>query len=285
MRFPLHHIRPSPALEKYVAFYYFVKSDDPNFRSAHYSFPHTYSVLSIYKNVEPHYKEDHFITKGSESENIKCFVQIKKQAPLLVELYGKTDRITVLFKDLGLNQFIDDPLSQVMGKGDNSYNGWDNDPLFMDFSRSFFASPMPEERIKILEEFLLAIIKPQSFTEVEQALPFLTDFDRSYTITEIADKLGISSRTLNRKFKDAIGVSPIEYRRIAQFRHSLNSKIFSEQFRRLTDIGYGSNFYDQSYFNKVYKKLTGSNPKVFFNAVDRLADDQLIFQFVKNSLG
>lgn len=283
MSFPLAYIKPSKALEKYVAFYYLIKSDDPRFRSAHYSFPHTYSVISIYCNVESTYQEDHFVVRSSPNDNIRCFIQIKKQTPLLVEMYGQMDRVTILFKDLGLNQFIDEPLGMVMGKGgDNTYTGWDTHPVFVAFGRQFFNEISPDRRIRLLEEFLLDMLKPKPFPEAERALSLMTDFDKEYTMETMAEHTGVSLRTFNRKFREAIGVSPVEYRRIAQFRHSLNNKLFSDQFRRLTDIGYASNFYDQSYFNKVYKKLTGSNPTVFFNAVERLADDQLVLQFVKN---
>ena len=100
-------------------------------------------------------------------------------------------------------------------------------------------------------------------------------------MADILNQINIPARTLNRRFREVIGVSPIEFRRIAQFRHSLNNKLFESQLKKLTAIGYESNFYDQSYFIKMYKKLTGSNPKAFFNAIEKLGDDKLIFQFVK----
>jgi AraC-like DNA-binding protein len=108
----------------------------------------------------------------------------------------------------------------------------------------------------------------------------LTDFEQNHTIREILDKVHLPLRTFNRKFKETIGVNPIEYQRIARFRHSLNNKLFAKGFKKLTDIGYESNFYDQSYFIKIYKKLTGSNPKSFFSHIEKLAEDRLIFRFI-----
>lgn len=109
----------------------------------------------------------------------------------------------------------------------------------------------------------------------------LNDFNTEVSIEDIASKFSVSSRTLDRVFKKHLGVSPVGFRKIARFRHSLKNKIFHSKFNSLTKIGYESNFYDQSYFNKVYKNLTGQNPKAFFNSIDKLADDRLIFKFNK----
>jgi len=55
---------------------------------------------------------------------------------------------------------------------------------------------------------------------------------------------------------------------VLQFRDSLKNKLYNEEFKRLADICYESNFYDPPYFNRIYKQFTGSNPTRFFKAVD-----------------
>ncbi len=78
-----------------------------------------------------------------------------------------------------------------------------------------------------------------------------------------------------------MSISPVAWKKIARFRHSLKNKLFNARFKKLTEIGYDSNFYDQAYFIKVYNKLTGSNPTAFFKSIEKLGDDHLIFRFVK----
>jgi YesN/AraC family two-component response regulator len=47
---------------------------------------------------------------------------------------------------------------------------------------------------------------------------------------------------------------------------------------KLTDVAYESNYYDQSYFIKEYKKLTGTKPNAFFNSVRILTEEKVIWQ-------
>ena len=108
----------------------------------------------------------------------------------------------------------------------------------------------------------------------------LSDLENDYSINEIAGALSINTRKLNRLFDAHLGINPIAFKKIIRFRHSLKNKLFSSHFKTLTEIGYESNFYDQSYFVKIYKNLTGKNPSKFFNSIEKLADNQLIFEFI-----
>ena len=115
---------------------------------------------------------------------------------------------------------------------------------------------------------------------IQNALTLLTDFANELPIEEIAKRLLLNTRTFNRLFFKHFGISPVGFRKISRFRHSLRNRLFDARFTTLTEIGYESNFYDQSYFIKMYKKITGDNPSRFFNSIEKLADNQLIFRFV-----
>lgn len=272
---------PCSALREYILCYYFIRSDDPNYRSVHYSFPNTYTALTIYKDSEFGFADNYFLAKQSAVGRGGAIVQIRKQAPLLVDMMGRVDRVTILFKDFGLNQFVRKPMDEIMGQQNSFFDHWNSNERFQAFKEKLFTPDSLPDRIALLEEFFLQRYIPVDYSPLEKAIDMLWDFGRNWKMDEIAGALGLSLRSFNRVFKQAIGTSPVEYRRIAQFRHSLKQKFFQDRFQKLTDIGYKSHFYDQSYFNKIYKKLTGSNPGAFFQSIDRLGDDRLIFQYVK----
>lgn len=276
-----HTVEPCEALKKYVACYYFIKSDDKNFSSKHYSFPHTYNALSIYKNADFNSIPSNFKAKESLVPNHRLVIQIKKQTPLMVDISGKINRITILFKEFGINHFINEPLSKIMNYDAEQALLWKNDPLFLAFIEVAFGTDDIKAQAQILDQFLLQKLRLIDLSYFEKAVTLLCDFEKNVSINEIAVQFNVSLRSFNRNFKEVLGVSPVEYRRIAQFRHSINNKLFQTQFKRLTDIGYESHFYDQSYFNKIYKKLSGSNPKTFFKSIERIGNDELIFQFIK----
>lgn len=276
-----HTVEPCEELKKYVACYYFLKSDDQNFSSRHYSFPHTYNALSIYKDSSFDSKPSNFNARQSLTPNYQLFIQVKKQAPLMVNISGKINRVTILFKDFGINHFITEHLSNIMGYEKVQFNSWQKDPMFPIFLTNLFSREDEVKKGEIINNFLLKRLKPIQLFYLEDAVTLLCDFEKNLSIHKIAEKFNVSLRSFNRKFKEVLGVSPVEYRRIAQFRRSIENKLFQSQFKRLTDIGYESHFYDQSYFNKIYHKLAGSNPKTFFKSIDRIGNDQLIFQFIK----
>jgi hypothetical protein len=51
--------------------------------------------------------------------------------------------------------------------------------------------------------------------------------------------LSLNTRTFNRPFLTHVGISPVAYRKIARFRHSLKNKLFNDQFKKLTEIEQG----------------------------------------------
>ncbi len=273
-------IAPCEALRPYVACYYFIKSEDPNFTSQHYSFPHTYNALSIYKDGLFDSSPSHFNAKQSSTPNYQLFIQVKRQAPLRVNISGKINRVTILFKDFGINHFISEPLSEIMGYHVSQFNSWKNNANFPSFMENLFGHDDGKEKGKIIDAFLLQLLTPVQLSYLESAVALLCNFEANLSIDQVAAHFNVSLRSFNRKFKEVLGVSPVEYRRIAQFRQSIENKLGQSQFKRLTDIGYQSHFYDQSYFNKIYQKLAGSNPKTFFKSIERIGNDNLIFQFV-----
>lgn len=273
-------VQPHPALKKYIDFYYLIKNDSPSFNSTHYSFPHTANVVSIYKNVKFSSTLGETKLSYEPANNYLTIIQAKCQLPLKVILSGPIDRISIWFNPFGINQFIKRSLSEIMGKVSCEFTEWDVDPDYHKSLRKCFTAQNNREKIALLEVFLLKKLNIIDTVEMQRATDLLLDLQHNNSIETIAEELKISVRSLNRHFKKMLGISMVEYRNIARFRHSITNKLFNDHFNRLTKIAYESNFYDQSYFIKMYKKLTGSNPTAFFATIDKLGNDKLIFQLI-----
>lgn len=77
----------------------------------------------------------------------------------------------------------------------------------------------------------------------------------------MADQLGVSRRSLERRFKQAIGMTPLEYLqtlRVEQAKHILEggNRTFSE-------ITYDVGYEDISFFRRIFIRLTGLRPKEY----------------------
>nr|WP_303626659.1 helix-turn-helix domain-containing protein [Ferruginibacter sp. HRS2-29] len=203
-----------------------------------------------------------------------------RKKPLAVELAGELDKITILFKPLGLNHFIKKPFSDVSTKSSQLFTEWEDEEGFEEFITSFYATDDNNNRIDILENFLLGIFAPvKNFAAFSKAVQQLADFNEEKPITDITAGLGWSGRTFDRHFKSLIGITPAGFRKIARFRHSMNNKVLNERFTSLTALGYESNFYDQAYFINVYKEITGLNPGTFFKKITTHPEAGLFFQY------
>jgi AraC-like DNA-binding protein len=267
-------------LQQHIDRYYFLKTTDAKFNSRYYGFPSLTTPLNIHRNVKIR-MEDNFVGVSASAENNHCLIlQGMRKNPLAVELTGMLDKITILFKPLGLNHFIKKKFHEVAANNSQMFKEWDEQPGFSEFITAFYATNDNDRRIIILETFLVSIYSPvKEYTVFNKAAQQLIDFNEEKSITGIATNLGFNTRTFDRHFKSLLGITPAGFRKIGRFRHSLNNKVVSDRFTTLTGLGYESNFYDQSYFINVYKEITGLNPGSFFKKVSRHSEAGLFFQY------
>ncbi len=271
-----------PVLQQHVAFFYLLKAESPDFNTTYYAFPNINVPLSIHKSAVCEIRKNYTGVYANNNGTPLALIQRSYQAPLLINLKGPVNKLTIVFKPMGINRFISQPFSVIAAEDSQVFTDWYQQARYHTFEQQFFATDDVTEQQALLEDFLLAVYNTNSdYETVDKAIALLTDFSEEHSIEAIAEKLELTVRSFNRLFDKHMSISPVAYKKIARFRHSLQNKLFSERFKKLTEIGYASNFYDQAYFIKVYNKLTGSNPSAFFNSIEKLADERLIFKFVK----
>lgn len=270
-------------LKACIEYYYFFQSDSDDFIAEYFAFPNTVQALNIHKNIKYEISGNAVKVMGIAENNCAMLLQGKHVNPLHVQLIGRLNKITIIFKPLGLNHFIKSPFDKISAKSTQAFHEWDNHEKHYDFLLHFFGETNLVRRIEILEKYLLIHYHNlENQRLLEQSLTLLCDVNDKFSIEEIAERMNLTTRTFNRMFRRQMGISPIEYKTISKFRHSLKNKLFKQQFERLTAIGYNSNFYDQSYFIKVYKKLTNLPPGKFFKEIETLAEDNLILKFINS---
>jgi AraC-like DNA-binding protein len=252
-----------------------------DFKSSYYVFPNTNISLNFHTNIRSIITDHSVSTLGGSGKKYVTIVQGMRDIPVQVNLRGSLDKMTVAFHPVGLNPFIRQPYLEVAASTTQLFNGWDENPDYKTFMRDFYSTHNEEKRIALLEKFLLSIYQPNPEWEIlRKAVVLLKDFSEERSVAEIAKMIGMPERSFSRLFHQQVGVSPARFKKIARFRHSLTNKLFNQQFKRLTEIGHASNFYDQAYFINTYREFTRKNPKAFFKEIDRLADDQLILSYI-----
>lgn len=79
-------------------------------------------------------------------------------------------------------------------------------------------------------------------------------------LSDVLEDLKLNERTFQRIFKKFVGITPSQYRRICQFKHSFD-QVRTGKFDKLTDVAYNTGFADQSHFIRSFKEFTEITPK------------------------
>ncbi len=74
------------------------------------------------------------------------------------------------------------------------------------------------------------------------------------------EALGMDERTIERRFADAIGMTPKKYARIVRFKHSYH-ELLTRGAAAPREAGHLEGYYDQSHFIREFRHFTGTTPK------------------------
>lgn len=97
------------------------------------------------------------------------------------------------------------------------------------------------------------------FQELQRVIEFLAEnFVSDITVERLAEIAGISVPHLNRRFRQLLRLSPMEY--VHSLRIQEAQRLLVTTDRPVGDIALNTGFYDQSHFTKRFRKATGITP-------------------------
>jgi len=265
-------IKPkSEHLKPLIKLYYIHKSTDKDAFEKITYFPNYVTTINVYKNSKVSWNS---ISRTHVREVNNKFLKLlvgKFDRSREIILKGSYNKLTVVFNPLGLNNFLDIPLSNIV---ECHFSKFDY------FGKSFdqqliqvFDSERIETKRDLLDKFFLS--KLVGFTEhrLSYAINRMFSCGGKITIQKIASELEISRKTLLRLFKTHLGISPVEYKSIIRFRNALSIYQNQEEKPNLSSLSYDANFYDQSDLNSNFKLLTGLSPKQLFSEIETIQSE------------
>ncbi|MXV16507.1 AraC family transcriptional regulator [Hufsiella ginkgonis] len=114
-----------------------------------------------------------------------------------------------------------------------------------------------ENRAVLMEEFLLSSLRirePDHYRSlVERAIGEYANGDMQLNTSAVAERLFVTSKTINRYFHRVVGLSPKRYFSILRARASLNAWLGNSAEFQPYDYGY----YDHSHFYRDVSNFTG----------------------------
>lgn len=119
-----------------------------------------------------------------------------------------------------------------------------------------------QERIRLLDAYFLQqideCIPPDPM--IIQSIQHILMQKGMLTIESLTAALAVGERTLERKFKLHVGLSPKRFADIVRLNLSIKRMHRLKESRQLTGIAYDSGYFDQAHFIKEFKKYTGITP-------------------------
>lgn len=121
-----------------------------------------------------------------------------------------------------------------------------------------------EARFHILERTLLAQATQPLIQHpaVAFALEKFQDESRTYTIADVTDQIGLSSRHFIQIFREAVGLTPKLFCRVQRFQKTLR-QIRGTQQVDWTDLALSCGYFDQAHFIHDFRAFSGINPGTY----------------------
>lgn len=246
---------PSPPYKPYIIYYKYIESDITGILKA----------IPI-KDVELYFNFTHI--------NVFCRGYYDVDNPRIhlvglqhldqngyTHMYG-TDRnggFVVVFKPQGFYQLFGIKISDFTKYAlDGNYLFKDEIYLLHEQLQSFYNV----NDMKILFENYISKYLKQSVHQsclINEIISYMGKSAGMIRVTQICKIFNIGTRSLQRLFKDEIGLSTIELLQILRINKAIRL-LNSEKDFDLSEISYLCGYYDQSHFIKDIRKITGTTP-------------------------
>jgi AraC-like DNA-binding protein len=131
------------------------------------------------------------------------------------------------------------------------------------------------DQINEVCQYLIHQIKHNVRGSEEVTQYALSQISTSYgnvSLKELQQQLKISERSLERKFKQTVGIGPKLFTRISRFQASM-MQLRLNKHQKLSDIAYENDYADQSHFIRVFKEFTGFSPLEFKRQSDEIVEN------------
>ncbi len=183
--------------------------------------------------------------------------------PFYIEPTGYVDTFAIRFYPFGFANFVDIPIQNLANK-ETPLKDLFGKQATETLEKRITLAENVKEKIQIIEEFLLNKLHEESTIDkiVETTIDVLISSNGNESISNIINKDKSKRRQLERKFKQQIGISPKQLGKIIRLQAALKL-LLNQETKKLTNIAYQCEYYDQAHFTKDFKEFTGITPKDF----------------------
>jgi AraC-like DNA-binding protein len=165
--------------------------------------------------------------------------------------------IAVEFKSGGASVFLPMPVSEACDRVVALHNLWGRESALL--RERLCEAPTPADKFRVLEAVLLQrIVRPRDRTIVA----VVSLLDRGVSVAEAGALVGLLPKTLVRRFRDQVGLTPKRFSRVRRLQRlvaALNCTGTIDWCMVAADYGYT----DQAHLVHDFRDLTGITPTAY----------------------
>ncbi len=252
-------------LQKYIEGYYFLTNAKGELENNYLTFPNNYCIVSVTDKCEFKFEKNILIICENATKKYFSTIITNYRKPIHLSYQGNIKELTTYFKPLGINAFLDKNLHTYLNDFFEIFEPFDD---YIPTMQTILAKTDTDKARTILENYWLSKLKTFENGFLQNTINLLEDYEKDFTIQQVADACETSRQNLVKIFKTHLGKTPSDYKKINRFRNALNQFQKQKENQHLTKLLDNSTFYDQSHFIKDFRSLTGMLPKTFFKNLD-----------------
>jgi AraC-like DNA-binding protein len=160
----------------------------------------------------------------------------------------------VEFRCGGAAQFFSMPMTEVCNQIESLDTLWGRDGMLL--RERLLEAPEPRLKFRVFEELLLQFLKPKYDPAIQYAIAALK---AGMPLSQVASRLGLLPRTLQRRFSSQVGITPKRFARVRRLQRVLRAVRRSDEpvwHELAADQGYA----DQAHLVHEFRELAGITP-------------------------
>ena len=259
--------QPNPVLSKFIECFWLLESSDKKSQTEPQKILPDGCIELIF-----HFKSlnRRFISDDESIAEPRSFFSGQIKRSIMIQSTGAVGVFGVRFRPAGSYPFLRLPIAELTEKVIDLTEIWGREGRELNFR--ILESTTNQERIRHAESFLLNRLDQKIAEDVivRQALAEIIRAKGQTSMDFLMRNIGISSRQLERKFDQLVGLTPKTFSRIIRFQNVFDL-LSKNHFGALTTLGLQCGFYDQAHFIHEFKTFTGQTPTAYFSNKHKMA--------------
>jgi len=182
------------------------------------------------------------------------FVAGQLRRNMMLQSIGLTAFIGIRFEPYGLSRFTPIPAHTMTGLDVDIAHLWRDEP-----SAALWDVARTSERVAVLDRFFLGHLRGGGLAR-------LTLMTRRFmqgrpSVRQVAKEAGLTSRQVQRLFREHVGLTPSEFARIQRFQRL--TRELARHDRPLATLAFDHEFSDQAHMSREFRAFAGLSPSQF----------------------